>query len=446
MLHREPRLIFVNRFFHPDHSSTAQILSEVAFDLAKDGRRVSVVTGRRRYEGGGELPKRETIKGVDVIRLATTDYGRRSLLRRTGDHMSFHVAALAGVMRLAARGDIVIAKTDPPLLSVSMALAARLRGARFVTWLQDLYPEVAGELGVALARGVPGRILRALRDRSLRRADVNVVIGERMAERLAAQGLAPSALRLVQNFAIDDAGEACPFRTSPLRAAWGFEAEDFVVAYSGNLGLAHDVDTLLKAAERLKRASRIKFLFVGGGALRDRISNQAALRDLSNIVLQPYQPRRNLTQSLGAADIHWLSLRPKLEGLIVPSKLYGAAAVGRPVLAIGDMDGEAGRLVRRHGFGCAVAIGDDAELAKLILRLSQSPEEVAAMGKAARRFSAQVWGRRRALAAWRGLAKDLVAAAAAGRLGQYSQASGGEHRDRRRPQGVVDSAMQGDDA
>ena len=138
------RVVFLNRYFHPDHAATSVLLSNLAFALSQRGIQVTVITSRLRYEGGDHLlPQHETIRGVDVHRVWTSRRGRSGLIGRSLDYGSFYLAAAWRLWRVIRRNDIVVAKTDPPLLSVMAAPIARLKGARLVNWLQDIFPEVA---------------------------------------------------------------------------------------------------------------------------------------------------------------------------------------------------------------------------------------------------------------------------------------------------------------
>src|ERR1043166_3269501 len=171
------RLLFANRYFPPDHSATSQMVGDLAVHLAKRGHEVVAITSRQRYDdASARLARRERVNGVDVVRVATTRFGRGFLPGRALDYATFYLSAFFAILRRARRGDTVVAMTDPPLLSVVAALACALRGARLVNWVQDLFPEVATALGMR----VPG-VMR-LRDWSLRRAAMNVALGERMAE------------------------------------------------------------------------------------------------------------------------------------------------------------------------------------------------------------------------------------------------------------------------
>lgn len=403
------RIVFVNRFYHPDHSATAQVLTDLAEGLAARGWAVEVIASRLRYDcPTTTLPPREERAGVTIRRVATTRFGRGSLPGRAADYTSFYVAAAWTLVSLLRRGDVVVAKTDPPLLSVVVGLAARLRGARLVNWLQDLYPEVAAELGVAAMRGRAGTILKWLRNASLRRAATNVVIGERMAERLLAERIDAGKIEVMPNWSDDDAIVAVPRASGGLRTEWDL-GERFVLCYSGNLGRAHEPETMLGAADLLRERDDIVFLMIGGGHESAALAARVATAGLAErIRFQPYQPRARLNETLGVADLHWLSLRPALEGLIVPSKFYGIAAAGRGVVAITDRDGEIARIVARENCGIVVAPGDCQGLAEAIVTLAADPARVAAMGKAARAVLDRDYRRADAIARWDALFRRIA--------------------------------------
>jgi colanic acid biosynthesis glycosyl transferase WcaI len=387
------KLIFINRYFHPDHSATSQMLSDLAFALAKTYE-VAVVTGRQRYDDPlAALAPRDSVGGVEVVRAWTTRFGRDHLPGRSVDYLSFYLSAARALWRIAARGDIVVAMTDPPLVSVVAAVVCRLRGARLVNWLQDLFPEVAEALGPRWIRGPLAALLRGLRNASLRSARLNVVLGPRMTSRVEALGIPGESIRIIPNWADGARIRPIDARASARRREWGL-LDRFVVAYSGNMGRAHEFDTMLRAA-RLIQASeaaaqpeaghRTAFLFIGGGAQADSIGRRARALGLTEWSFKPYQPRESLADSLGAADVHLVSLRPELEGLVVPSKLYGILAAGRPLAFVGAEDGEVGRLVLREELGFVVAPGRDVELAENLIRLRDDPALRAAMGARARR-------------------------------------------------------------
>jgi glycosyltransferase involved in cell wall biosynthesis len=171
------------------------------------------------------------------------------------------------------------------------------------------------------------------------------------------------------------------------RRTWGLEGK-FVVEYSGNLGRVHELGAVLAAAETLRGEEGIVFLFVGGGARRREVQAEAARRGLDRIVWQPAQPRAELAAALGAGDAHWITLRPGCENYVYPSKLYGAAAAGRPALFVGPPGAEPARTITAAGLGYAFAPEDAAGIADCLRRLSRDPAEREAIAGRARRFAA----------------------------------------------------------
>lgn len=380
------KIVFVNRFFHPDLAPTGLLAADVAFDLAAAGHEVHAVTSRLAYDGGRAYAGQETARGVRVHRVWTTRFGRRFLPGRALDYASFYVFATLALLRLLREGDVVVAKTDPPLLSVCAALAARLRGATLVNWLQDVFPETAGRAGMRWAAGPLGRVARRLRDWSVRRAALNVVPGRRMEEEL--RFLVPGArVRVIANWADGRA----------VRPVAGARRGEFVVGYSGNLGRVHDCATLLAAARALAGEAGVRFTFTGGGFHFDRL--RAA--GLPNLAIRDYVPADRLAESLAASDVHLVTLLPDFEGLVVPSKFYALAAAGRAVIFVGAADGEIARLVAASGCGVTVAPGDGAGLAKAILELRDAPDRRRAMEERARRAFEAEWDKPIALARWR---------------------------------------------
>lgn len=396
-----PRTIFVNRFFYPDHSATAQILSDLAFHLAAQGENVAIITSRLVYDDRRvRLPAREQVRGVDVYRVATTGFGRATFIGRAVDLALFYVSAGLALVRLAKARDVIVAKTDPPLLSLMAHAAGTLRGAHLINWLQDVYPEVASALGVRALDGRVGKLIAAWRNATLRAAHMNVVLGERMGRHLCGQGVAPHQVAVIANWS--DEREITPLahQANPLRTAWGLQ-DKFVVGYSGNLGRAHEFETMLGAARALRDDPSIVFLMIGGGHFSGPLKAAVDADRLTNVIFKPYQPLAALSQSLCAADIHWVSLKPELEGFIVPSKVYGILAAGRPVIAVTEAEGEVARVLIDHGCGVQVTPGDHHALAAVVRALANDPPRTSALGEAARAAAVGLHSRANALLKWR---------------------------------------------
>lgn len=394
------KVVFVNRYFYPDESATSQLLTDLTSSLVLSGRIVHVICSGQRYDDPrSRLPAEELIRGVQVHRIWTTRFGRGHLLGRAVDYATFYCSSMISMLLLLKRGDTVVAKTDPPLISIFAMVAAGLKGAELVNWLQDLFPEVASSLGANPMPRALDALLRRGRDRSLQSARVNVVLGERMRDRLLRLGVPASRMRIIENWAecSQDAPKAAA--DSALRVELTL-TDKFVVGYSGNLGRAHEFQTLLAAAAILQGDEEIVFLMIGGGAGMDKLLDAVAERGLENFRFVPYQPRETLSDSLAASDVHWVSLRPELEGLIVPSKFYGILAAARPVVFIGDADGELARGIHAAQCGVTVALGDVDALVAALRHLKSDPVYRERLGRNAYQRYSDYYSARRAFDRW----------------------------------------------
>ncbi len=394
------RLVFVNRYFHPDCSATSQMLTDLGVALARSGHQVHVICSRQLYDDpGARLAAGELVDGVQVHRVWTTRFGRRRLIGRAIDYATFYASGAWALVRLLSRGDTVIAKTDPPLISIVAMVAARLKGAHLINWLQDLFPEVASQLGVDPLPRPLSALLRHGRDLALRFALANVVLGQRMREKLLALGIATDKICIIENWAERTPAQPKSSAGSELRRRLGLCGE-FVVAYSGNLGRAHEFETLLGAAQMLREDTGIVFLMIGGGSGMEELRAAVTARGLTSFRFLPYQPRETLSDCLAAADVHWVSLRPALEGLIVPSKFYGILAAARPVVFIGDPDGELARHIRDGQCGADIGVGASEDLVRLLRRWKAEPALRDRLGRNGHRLYQERYDAGRAVEQW----------------------------------------------
>ncbi len=377
------KLVFVNRFYYPDISATSQMLTDAAEHIALN-HEAHVITSRLPYEGTERFVPYEEHRGVHIHRIWTTSFGRGSLIGRSFDYLTFYLGVFLKLLMLASKGDLLIAKTDPPIVSIPVSWAAKLKGAKLANWSQDLFPEVATALGMKLPPLFVD-LLRGLRNWSLTTAAINIVIGEAMRTRILKEGVYTERVGVVPNWS--NGNDIIPKESVNLRREWGLENQ-FVIAYSGNFGRAHEFDTLVKGIERFEDDNSITFLMVGGGVYMERLQ---AL-EFKNCMFKPYQPRKRLPESLTLPDLHLISLLPALEGLILPSKVYGILAAGKPLINIGDPAGEVGSLVAQHEIGFNVPIGDVDGLHRVIQIAREHPDKVAEKGLAARRLFDEQFG------------------------------------------------------
>ena len=247
-----PRVIFLNRFFYPDHSATSRMVSDLAFELASSGKDVHVITSRQLYDKpGADLPAYEIAHGVHIHRVGTTSFGRSRLPGRAMDYLSFYFTSWRCALSIARPGDIIVAKTDPPMISLIGMAAAKQRGAKLVNWVQDVYPEIAIEFGVPFLIAPVRRLLFWLRDMSLKAATANVVLGQLPARLVLSRGVPSDRVTIIHNWSDEDEIVPIAHADNTLRQAWGL-SDKFVVGYSGNLGRTHEFLTMLSVSERFR--------------------------------------------------------------------------------------------------------------------------------------------------------------------------------------------------
>jgi len=370
------RVIFVNRFYWPAETATGQLLTDLAEALVALGHEVTVITSR----GGAAEPTEH--RGVRIVRIRSTHASDLRLADKALDWSTFLGASFWAMLRHVRRGDVLVALTDPPLLAIGAWLAARCRGARLVHWVQDIYPEIAIEL--AGQRWLA--CLRPLRNMAWRAADQCVTLGRDMAATLSRQRVPAQRISIIGNW--PPAGVSPRTAGTDCREIWGLRGK-FVVAYSGNLGRVHDLGVVADLAEALREDAAISLLVVGDGAQRESLQADIARRGLANVMFRPAQPRAQLAGSLATGDVHLVTLRDGCEHLVFPSKLYGIAAVGRPVLFIGPAQCEVARCVREHGLGCAVSRGQLDQAAAFVRALARDPAEREPYREAALAFASR---------------------------------------------------------
>lgn len=385
----KPRVIFVNRVYHPAEAATAQLLHDLATALVDRGWPVEVIAA------GGETAAQP---GVQVHRTGGTE-AHGGLFSRARNYLAFLRRARARLASTLQPGDIVVPMTDPPMLGAALAPVARSRRARIVHWVQDIYPEVVtAHAGAWLA--LPLTPLRWWRNAAWRTADACVTVGEEMGAHLHGEDVPPGNVRVILNWAPRELAAApSPEAVAACRREWGLE-DRFVVAYSGNLGRVHEFDAVLAAAADLRSAPSFAFAFVGGGARLEELRQVVAARSLANVRFFPPQPRARLAAALAAADAHLVTLRPGFGHLVNPSKLAGVLAAARPVLFVGPTHGAISRLLEAEDCGLAFPPDDGPGLAAAIRRWQADPACLLTLRKNARRAYERRFTLAAAAAAW----------------------------------------------
>ncbi|HEY7292964.1 MAG TPA: glycosyltransferase family 4 protein [Vicinamibacterales bacterium] len=394
------QICFFNRSYWPDQAATGQLLTELAEDLvARHGCAATVVAGRAlnassdASAGGWGPVAREHRQGVAIVRANGTRFRPRRFVGRASNYLTYFGSAAIASLQIG-RPDVVVSLTDPPIIGLAAWAAAKRTGARFVFLCEDIFPEVATlleDFQNAAVNSALDRVNRFL----LKQADAIVALGDRMRRRLVEEkGADPSRVHVIHNWADCEAITPGP-KDNSFSRAMGL-ADRFVVMHSGNVGLSQNLDVLVEAADRLRSKERLAIVIVGEGAKRASLEADVARRGLSNVRFLPYQPKTLLHESFAAADAFLVSLKAGIEGYIVPSKLYGILAAGRPYVAAVDPSCEAADIAREHRCGVLAAPGDAGDLADKIAQLYDNPTATREMGTAARRAALE-FDRRRAV-------------------------------------------------
>lgn len=401
------RVLLINQVYYPDVAATAQHADDLARHLVRSGHEVHVIASRSIYgTKGATLAKYEEVDGVKVHRVGRSLFGKAGILARAADFAIFYLLAMFKALTIK-RCDVSVCFTTPPFISLVGWVLRVLRGTKFVYWVMDMYPDVPVVCGVMSEGSLSTRFFNAIDRFCLKRADRVVVLGRCMRDRVLAKGADPEKVKHIGVWS--DQSEVRPISRAEneYTAKWGLENK-FVVMYSGNFGLAHDVRTMLEAAKKLEGDDRFRFLFVGGGKKKSEVEAFVRDHDLSNAAVDGYQPREKLDHSLSCPDVHLATMIPGAEGLIVPCKLFGIMAAGRPTVFIGSPKSELALVLTENECGEVIEPGDVDGLVSTLRRMAESPDQVCRMGERARAALSEAYSRERACEVWRVLLEDVV--------------------------------------
>jgi colanic acid biosynthesis glycosyl transferase WcaI len=419
------RVLLINQYYWPDHASTAQHLTDLAESLTEAGYECHVLASQGRYKPGEPRPLAfEIHNDVYIHRVYATSLGRRGTWARMTDYLSFYAGAAVKAL-LMPRFDVVVTLTTPPLIGLVGTLLKRLKKTRHVYWSMDLHPDASLALGRMSHKGLFARLMYRLSGFVYSQADQVVVLGPYMADRIALKSVPPERITTIPVWSERDEIYPTPRDANPLRRVLGLDGV-FVAMYSGNLGLAHSFDEFIEAARRLRNRPDIVFLYVGEGP---RLAEVKAARDsegLANIRFLDYVPRSQLQASLALADVHLISMRPEMTGIVVPGKLYGVMAAGRPAVFVGPEHCESADTIRDAGCGVTITSGDAEGLVAALLRLASNPSLARRMGEKGRSAFLTTYDRKVCSAHWRELIGNQVARAEAPR---YVSAAPRQGRD-----------------
>ncbi len=387
------RILFLSHYFPPEGNAPAARTYDNCVRWAKAGHAVTVVTGVPSHPAGvvfagyrNRLRQRETVDGVEVVRVGTYLAANRGTTRRILNYVSYMLSASAFASALP-RADVVVATSPQFFCGWAGVLTSRLRSAPFVLEIRDLWPESISAVGALRNRRLLAFLERL--ERTMYRAATHVVtVGQGYRRELLARGVPDARLTVIPN-GIDLTRFAPRPPDAELKRSLGLDGR-FVVGYSGTIGMASGLDVVLRAAHRLREVGRddVAFLLVGDGAVREELTAQARRAGLERVVFAGRQDPARMPAFLSVCDVCLVHLR-KLElfATVLPSKIFEAAGMARPILI--GVGGEAREIVERAECGEYVEPENDGALVEAVLRLAADPARRAALGEAGRAYVAR---------------------------------------------------------
>ena len=401
-----PRIFVFSELYWPEETSTGHFVTGIAEGLARRWP-VSAVCVQPTYAARGmKAPRREERNGVTIRRCRATSFHKDSLLLRLANLCTISAALFWFALRRLRHGDLALVVTNPPLLPHLVAWACRLRGARFVLLVHDVYPDVLVRTGILRADGWLVRWFERATRRLFARAGRIVALG-RDQQRLASKYTGGREEKFVRipNWADLEEIVPRPRHENPLLASLGL-ADRFVVQYSGNMGRTHGLEDLLAAAERLREEPGIHFLLIGWGGKRAWAEDMVARRGLRNVTLLDPRPRGELADSLNACDVAVLAMAAGMAGVSVPSRIYNILAAGKPLIVVAEEESEPAAVVREEQIGWVVPPGRPETLAEAVLEARRRSDLRTEMGQRARRAAETRYAYKQAVAAYRRLVEE----------------------------------------
>jgi len=415
------RLAVLCPHFAPDVAPTGEVITRIVLELADRHHELHVITALPWYlnhrvepEWEGRPVRREATEWGSITRVHPFPTDKRDIPRRALAFAGFSVLAGAtGLM--GGRVDGVLAMSPPLTLGLTGRGLGLARRAPLVFNIQDVFPDVAIELGAIRGRA-PIELAHRLERASYAAADAVTVLSEDLADNVRAK-MAPRRrddVRVIPNF-VDTATIAPCDRHTPYRRELGI-GDETVVMYAGNVGFSQSLELMVSAARALAEDPSVVFVVNGSGSALPAV--QASAEGLANMRFAPLQPRGRVPEVLATGDIHVVPLKRGLARSSVPSKTYSVLAAARPLLASVDPGTEVDRLVSRAGCGRSVPPEDPAAFVAALRGLLADPPALAEMGAAGRRF-VEGWASPGAVAAaYEALFAELGSARGDGRFAQ----------------------------
>lgn len=402
------RLWVVSELYYPEETSTGYYLTKIAEGLAEDFE-VKVLCGQPNYfKRGVRAPAREIHKGVDIRRCAGTTLDKNVIAFRLINMLTLGMSVFFKALFNFKKNDVVLVVTTPPSMPLIVALAARIKGAKYVPLIHDNYPELAIAAGKLKADSIVSQLTRSFNRWLYKRARKIIVVGRDMKELVSKKlGDAQVPVAVIPNWGETEELEPRPKEENGLLKELGL-TDSFVFLYAGNMGHPNDMESIVACAEKLKEDERFHFLFLGSGAKRKWLEAETAEKDLKNITLLSPRPRTEQNDFLNGCDVAIISLVPGMWGVSMPSRTYNTLAVGKPILALTEAGSELALVVEEEGIGWSVPPNEPEKLLAAIFIAYEKRGEFEEMRERARTAALEKYSLRSAIERYREELDDCV--------------------------------------
>lgn len=397
------RILLMAQCYAPENVSAAILITELATDLVKHGHQVTVITGAPNYPYGhvfstyrNRIYQVQTLDGVRVIRTWSYISPSKKLWPRLLHYGSYSATAFYGGLA-AGRPDVLVSFSPPLPLGLSAWLLSRIWQAPWVLQLEDLYPDAAIAAGIMKNKKIIDFFLWM--ERFLyAKSHLISVISESFRKTLLAKSVPNTKIKLIPVWADPDEVRPLPKENS-FRRDHGL-ADKFLVMYAGNIGLTSCLEDILQAAEILREQTEIQFVIVGEGVKKEALEAEVQSKQLTNMLVLPYQPRGIFPEMLAAADIVLVTLNTGAAFSSLPSKVFSAMSSARPVLTVAPLESELARIIEEAGCGWTVPPGSPREVAGVILTASSQELALNCMGQNGRDHLEKYFSRDRCVGAY----------------------------------------------
>lgn len=399
-------IIFFTQLYYPDMTTTAIIMADLAEDLASYGLDVGVVCAQATYLINEQSPKTEAHNGVGIKRVWTFLFNKNKNIGRILNSTSCFLSMFPKLF-YGNRDDLLVFNTNPALLPLLGLFTNKIRKQKYVILIHDLWPELPAQVGMISRNGLIYRLIDFVNILALRNASGIVVLSETMKHVILRKVPEKRGkVHVLPNWADRNRIYPVPKENNEILKKTGLKDKK-IVMYSGNIGRYQPMEVMIQAAGKLKRRKDIAFVFAGDGGKKKEIERMAVSMNLDNVTFLPFQSLDRLAESLSMANLSLVGIYPENEGVIMPSKLYGLLAIGKPIICVSDPESEVVGILRAADAGVDSSIDDSEELARKIEEVLDNETRAVEMGENGRRYFLEHFERKKITRKWRDLLMSL---------------------------------------